>query len=73
MSDQTHPVVMCDGENGMCGAVALDLTLGGLGRIIGSESQLPDGWTGTKPGDRDGGEHYCPDCTRDRIEQGGQR
>ena len=72
MSNQTHPVVMCDGEGGMCGVVELDFTLGGLSRIIGSESHLPDGWTGARPGD--GGEHYCPDCTRSRadLEQGDQ-
>lgn len=67
MSEQHHPVVVCDGDDGECGEVELDITLGGLGRIIGSETQLPEGWSGDRPGDRFGeGEHYCPRCTRER-------
>lgn len=70
MSEQRHPVVLCDGDEGMCGAVELDHTLGGLGRLVGSDTQLPDGWTGDRPGDTFGeGKHYCPDCsTREREE-----
>lgn len=61
MSEQHHPVVMCDGEDGECGDFELDITLGGLAHIVGSETQLPDGWTGARPGTH--GEHLCPRCS----------
>jgi hypothetical protein len=66
MSEQRHPVVMCDGNDGMCGEVALDHTLGGLGRLVGSATQLPPGWSGDAPGSRGDDEHFCPDCTTKR-------
>lgn len=59
MSEERYPVVMCDGDEGMCQEFALDHTLGGLGRLVGSVTQLPDGWTGARPGDN--GEHFCPE------------
>jgi hypothetical protein len=69
MSEQRHPVVMCDGDDGMCGVVELDHTLGGLARLVGSDTQLPNGWTGDRPGDTSGKDtHYCPDCTQERKE-----
>lgn len=68
MSEQSHPVVMCDGDDGMCGVVELDFTLGGLGRLIGSDTQLPPGWTGDPPGSRGDDKHYCPSCTEEREE-----
>lgn len=61
MSEERHPVVMCDGDDGMCQVVEFDHTLGGLGQLVGSETQLPRGWSGDKPGAR--GEHFCPECT----------
>lgn len=67
MSEHRHPVVMCDGKDGFCGVVELDHTLGGLGRLVGSDTQLPPGWTGDKPGSRGEDEHYCPGCTRERT------
>jgi hypothetical protein len=66
MSEHSHPVVMCDGDDGFCGDVELDLTLGGLGRLVGSETQLPRGWSGDKPGTLNDPKHYCPDCTNER-------
>lgn len=66
MSEQKHPVVMCDGNDGFCGEVALDHTLGGLATLVGSATQLPPGWTGDKPGSRGDDEHYCPECTKKR-------
>ena len=60
MSDQKHPVIMCDGDDGFCEAFEIDHTLGGLLRIISSDSQLPPGWIGALPGT--GGEHLCPVC-----------
>lgn len=68
MSEQHHPVVMCDGDDGMCGEVALDHTLGGLGRLVGSATQLPNGWTGDPPGSNGNDKHYCPDCSHERAE-----
>ena len=56
---------MCDGDDGMCGVVEMDHTLHGLGRLVGSPTQLPGGWTGARPGEQ--GEHYCPRCTEERI------
>ena len=70
MSEQSHPVVKCDGDDGMCGDVELDHTLGGLATLVGSDTQLPDGWSGDRPGSNGDDKHYCPDCTRERQEQG---
>ena len=67
MSEQSHPVVMCDGQDGMCGVVELDFTLGGIGRIVGSATQLPEGWSGAAPGSLGDDKHYCPRCTRDNA------
>ena len=67
MSEQQHPVVMCDGDDGMCGVVEMDHTLGGLGRLVGSETQLPPGWSGDRPGTPGDDLHYCPDCTASRT------
>ncbi len=67
MSEQRYPVVMCDGDDGMCGVVAMDHTLGGLGRLVGSATQLPPGWTGDKPGSRGDDKHYCPDHTTEEA------
>lgn len=58
--ETTHPVVKCDGDDGMCEEFELDVTLGGLGTIVGSETQLPRGWTGDRPGKAGGGEQFCP-------------
>ncbi|MDF9717628.1 hypothetical protein INN71_02570 [Nocardioides sp. ChNu-153] len=69
MSEERHPVVMCDGQDGWCGVVELDHTLGGIGRLVGSGTQLPEGWTGARPGDR--GEHYCPSCSAERAAPAG--
>lgn len=59
MSKERYPVVMCDGDDGMCDEWELDHTLGGLGTLVGSATQLPPGWTGDEPGDR-GDAHFCP-------------
>lgn len=58
MSAGDYPVVMCDDDSG-CLEWALDHTLHGLGRLVGSSTQLPEGWTGDAPGsgmDR----QFCP-------------
>ena len=69
MTENHYPVVTCDGDDGMCEEFELDHTLGGLGRLVGSETQLPEGWTGARPGDR--GEHYCPSCSAARAAPAG--
>lgn len=70
MSEQQHPAIMCDGADPSLGcpdtAVEMDYTLGGLGHLVVSETQLPPGWTGDKPGARGNDQHWCPDCTRER-------
>ncbi len=57
-----YPVVKCDGDDGMCEEFALDHTLGGLGRLVGSATQLPRGWSGDAPSSL-GDKHYCPEHT----------
>ena len=68
MSEHDYPVIVCDGDDGMCAAVELDHTGHGLGTIVGSETQLPDGWTGPKPGRGSDEPHLCPDCAREAAE-----
>lgn len=63
MSEIDYPAILCDGDDGMCCVVEIDHTGHGMATIVGSETQLPDGWTGTRPGVRDGGRHLCPDCS----------
>lgn len=62
MSAADYPVVMCDDDSG-CEEWALDHTLHGLATLVGSTTQLPDGWTGDAPGTgRD--EQFCPEHAR---------
>lgn len=66
MSAADYPTVMCDDDSG-CEEWALDHTLHGLGRLVGSATQLPDGWTGDAPGTgRD--EQFCPRHSPDRLD-----
>ncbi|ROR91741.1 hypothetical protein [Nocardioides aurantiacus] len=67
MSETGYPALICDHEDG-CDEYALDHTLGGLGRLIDSETQLPEGWSGARPGDK--GEHFCPEHSADRATEG---
>ena len=58
-----RPLAWIDDDHYGCEEWALDHTLHGLGTLDGSTTQLPDGWTGDKPGTgRD--EHFCPAHTR---------
>lgn len=59
------PVVVCDGNDDLCpcGNVEVDHTVRGLLAIVGSDTQLPPGWTGAAPGSR-GGHHLCPSCSK---------
>lgn len=66
MSAISIPGIMCDNPDG-CDDYAVDITLGGLATIDGSDTQLPPGWSGSRPGDRPD-HHLCPRCTTDAAE-----